>query len=163
MGCQTPPPLILSANIYAPFPSAIRFTQKMEAAKSSKTMVHYITQCYNPDSLVFNLHCCENLKSHIFLKGLRKLAILVFLPLCQSILSYNTHLSTTLQFWAQNEGKLETSNSGNIPVISVYYQSIASHFLCFILEYLSSFRCILPSAWYNIVEKVVMEVEEVER
>jgi hypothetical protein len=46
-----------------PFSSAIHFTLKMEAAKSSKTLVLYrtITQHHNPEDLDLTLHCHENL------------------------------------------------------------------------------------------------------
>jgi hypothetical protein len=48
-------PLLLSRPLYALLPSAIHFTLKMEAARSSKKLVSYhkITQHHNPED--FNL------------------------------------------------------------------------------------------------------------
>jgi len=53
IGCQSLPMLILHAYICAPFPSTIHFTLKMEAARSSETLVSYCntTQHHNPEDL----------------------------------------------------------------------------------------------------------------
>jgi hypothetical protein len=48
-------------------PSSTHFTQKKEVAGFSKTLASYqiTTQHQNPDDHDLNLHCHENLKSHI--------------------------------------------------------------------------------------------------
>jgi len=49
------------------FPITSHFTLKMEAARTSETLVpyHNNTWCLNPEDLGINLHCYENLKSLI--------------------------------------------------------------------------------------------------
>jgi len=46
-------PLMLNAYIYASFLSAIQFIPKMEAARSSKTLLlyHNTTHCHSPGDL----------------------------------------------------------------------------------------------------------------
>jgi len=58
-------PLVLQAYTYALSLSAIHFTLKMEAARSSEMLVFYcsITWHYNPEDDL-NLHCHENLESY---------------------------------------------------------------------------------------------------
>jgi len=66
-GCQTLTRLTLSAFIYAPFPSVIHFTLKMEAVRSSKVLVSYCdtTLHHSLEDLNLNVYHHENLKSCI--------------------------------------------------------------------------------------------------
>jgi hypothetical protein len=66
---RTPTPLTLPAYIYVPFPSAIHLTLKMEALRSSETLVSYhnTTWRHDPEDLDLTVITFIELKDEMFL------------------------------------------------------------------------------------------------